>query len=153
MFISNCVLMTDITPVESQESTSFFLKDRIQVLISDLLYPSESDEKIEYFEMELSTNEKVSQANFRIFNGIRPEINISEMDFDTFFKPLIKVEDWFGDDEKKWAVDSLSLKNLLAEKTKDIQIFKVGEVSIDVYLFGKAEECKWVGLKTKVIET
>ncbi|PWK18889.1 nuclease A inhibitor-like protein [Arcicella aurantiaca] len=145
--------MTDNMTVESQESTSFFLKEQIQVLTNDLLYPSESDEKIEYFEMELSTAEKVNQANFKMFNGIQPEINVSEMDFETFFKPLIKVEDWFGEDEKKWATDSLTLKNLLAEKTKDIQIFKVGEVSIDVFLFGKAEECKWVGLKTKVIET
>lgn len=145
--------MTDNKALESQESTSFFLKEQIQVLTTDLLYPSESDEKIEYFEMELSTDEKVSQANFRMFNGIRPEINMAEIDFETFFKPLIKVEDWFGEDEKKWATDSLILKNLLAEKTKDIQIFKVGEIAIDVYLFGKAEECKWIGLKTKVIET
>lgn len=145
--------MTDNKALESQESTSFFLKEQIQVLTTDLLYPSESDEKIEYFEMELSTEEKINQANFRMFNGIKPEINIEEMDFETFFKPLIKVEDWFGEDEKKWATDSLTLKNLLVEKTKDIQIFKVGVISIDVYLFGKAEECKWVGLKTKVIET
>ena len=145
--------MTDNNALGSQESTSFFLKEQIQVLTTDLLYPSESDEKIEYFEMELSTDEKVSQANFRMFNGIRPEINMAEIDFETFFKPLIKVEDWFGEDEKKWATDSLILKNLLAEKTKDIQIFKVGEIAIDVYLFGKAEECKWIGLKTKVIET
>lgn len=145
--------MTDNKALESQESTSFFLKEQIQVLTTDLLYPSESDEKIEYFEMELSTEEKINQANFRMFNGIKPEINIEEMDFETFFKPLIKVEDWFGEAEKKWAADSLTLKNLLAEKTKDVQIFKVGEISIDVYLFGKAEECKWAGLKTKVIET
>lgn len=145
--------MTDNKALESQESTSFFLKEQIQVLTTDLLYPSESDEKIEYFEMELSTEEKINQANFRMFNGIKPEINIEEIDFETFFKPLIKVEDWFGEDEKKWATDSLTLKNLLVEKTKDIQIFKVGVISIDVYLFGKAEECKWVGLKTKVIET
>ncbi|MEA5458464.1 nuclease A inhibitor family protein [Arcicella sp. LKC2W] len=145
--------MTENMGLESQETASFFLKEQIQVLTTGLLYPSESDEKIEYFEMELSTEEKINQANFRMFNGIKPEINITEMDFEAFFKPLIKIEDWYGEEEKKWATDGLTLKSLLTEKTKDVQIFKVGEISIDVYLFGKAEECKWVGLKTKVIET
>ncbi|MES2520888.1 MAG: nuclease A inhibitor family protein [Bacteroidota bacterium] len=145
--------MTAITPSESQETPIYFLKEQIQALTADLLYPSESDEKIEYFEMELSTTEKLSIANFRMFNGILPELTIQEIDVESFFKPLIKVEDWFGEDEKKWAADSLKLKELLQEKTTEIQVFKVGEIAIDVYLFGKAEDCKWVGLKTKVIET
>lgn len=145
--------MTTKLPSESQLIEKISLKDEIISLISHLMYPSESDEKIEYFEMEVSTIEKLSLANFRMYNGIRPEIQIEELDYELFFKPLIKIENWFGDDEKKWAEDSLKLKLLLTEKLKDISILKVGEVEIDVYLFGKAEECKWAGLKTKVIET
>jgi hypothetical protein len=145
--------MTTIIPSESLQKEEISIKEQIISLSVDLLYPSESDEKIEYFEMELSTAEKVSLANFRMFNGIRPEITIEEMDAEKFFAPLIKMEDWFGDDEKKWAKDSLKLKQLLMEHTKDTQVLKVGQVEVDVYLFGKAEECKWVGLKTKVVET
>jgi Nuclease A inhibitor-like protein len=129
------------------------LKDEIISLSSDLMYPSESDEKIEYFEMEVSTENKLSLAHFRMYNGIRPEVEIVEMDFEFFFKPLIKIEDWFGVDEKKWAEDSMKLKDLLIKKVKDIQILKVGKIEIQVYLFGKSEECKWEGLKTKLIET
>lgn len=145
--------MTTKTISESQIQEEISLKEQINLLTADLWYPSESDEKIVYFEMELSTAENVSLANFRMFNGIPPEVTIQEMEFEKFFTPLIKMEDWFGDEEKKWAEDSLKLKQLLSEKLKDIKILKVGEIQIDVYLFGKAEECKWVGLKTKVIET
>jgi hypothetical protein len=145
--------MTTKMPAESLLSEKISLKDEIISLSSDLMYPSESDEKIEYFEMEVSTDERLSLANFRMYNGIRPEIEIEEMDFEFFFKPLIKTEDWFGEDEKKWAEDSLKLKQLLSEKLKDIQILKVGKIQIDVYLFGKTEENKWEGLKTKLIET
>ncbi len=129
------------------------LKDEIISLSSDLIYPSESDEKIEYFQMEVSTTEKLSLANFRMYNGIRSEVEVEEMDFELFFKPLIKIEDWFGAEEKKWAEDSLKLKVLLTEKLKDIQILKIGKIEIVVYLFGKSEDCKWEGLKTKLIET
>ena len=145
--------MTTNIPNGSLENKEISLKDQIETLTADLMYPSESDEKIEYFEMEHSTDEKLSLADFRMYNGIKPETVITEISFDDFFKPLIKIEDWFGDDEKKWAEDSLKLKNLLADKAKDFQGFKVGAIEIDVYIFGKVEECKWIGLKTKVIET
>jgi Nuclease A inhibitor-like protein len=145
--------MTTNISSESLQKEEISIKTQIISLSADLLYPSESDEKIEYFEMELSTTEKISLANFRLFNGIRPEITIEEMDAEKFFAPLIRMEDWFDDVEKKWAEDSSKLKQLLMEQTKDIQVLKVGQVEVDVYLFGKAEECKWVGLKTKVVET
>lgn len=145
--------MTTKTTAESQIQDSISLKEQINLLIADLLYPSESDEKIVYFEMELSTAENISLANFRMFNGILPEATIQEVYVEKFFAPLIKVEDWFGDDEKKWAEDGLKLKQLLSERLKEIKILKVGEVEKDIYLFGKVEEGKWAGLKTKVIET
>jgi hypothetical protein len=140
-------------PAGSLENNKISIKEQIETLTADLMYPSESEEKIKYFEMELSTNQKLSMADFRMYNGIKPETVITEISFDDFFKPLIKIEDWFGEEEKKWANDSLKLKNLLSENVKDFQIFKVGAIEIDVFVFGKAEECKWVGLKTKVIET
>ena len=138
--------MTTNIPDGSPEIKENSLKEQIENLSADLMYPSESDEKIEYFEIEHSTTEKCSLADFRMYNGIKPEITITEMSFDDFFKPLIKIEDWFGDDEKKWAEDSLKLKVLLSDKAKDFQIFKVGSIEIDVFVFGKAEECKWIGL-------
>ena len=145
--------MTTKIPSESHLINKISLKEEIISLSSDLMYPSESDEKMEYFEMEVSTDEKLSLANFRMYNGIRPEIEMEEMAYEKFFAPLIKTEDWFGDDEKKWVDDSQKLKQLLSEKLKDVQIYKVGKIEIDVYLFGKSEECKWEGIKTKLIET
>ena len=145
--------MTTKIASESLLNEKKSLKDEIISLSSDLMYPSESDEKIEYYEMEVSTDERLSLANFRMYNGIRPEIEIEEMDFELFFKPLIKMEDWFGEDEKKWAEDSLKLKQLMSDRLKDIQILKVGRIEIAVYLSGKSDECKWEGIKTKLIET
>ena len=145
--------MTTNIPDGSLENNTISLKEQIKTLTADLMYPSESDEKIEYFEMALPTSDKLSMADFRMYNGIKPETVISEISFDDFFKPLVKMEDWFGEEEKKWADDSLKLKTLLSENAKDFQIFKVGYVEIDVFVFGKAEECKWVGVKTKVVET
>ena len=147
------MVMTIKSPSESLLNEKISLKNEIISLSSDLMYPSESDEKIEYFEMEASIDERLSLANFKMYNGIRPEIEIEKMDFESFFKPLIKIEDWFGEDEKKWAEDSLKLKQKLMDSLDEIQIYKVGKTEMDVYLFGKSENCKWEGIKTKLIET
>lgn len=147
------MVMTTKIEEESFSKEHISLKDELILLCSDLMYPSESDEKIEYFFMEVSTDENLSLANFRIYNGIRPEIEIGLMDFEIFFDPLVKIEEWFGEDEKKWAENGLKLKQLLINKLKDVQIYKVGQVEIEVYLFGKSGECQWEGLKTKLIET
>ena len=147
------MLMTTDMPDGLPKKNMNSLKEEIEILITDLMYPSESDEKMAYFEMEHSIEQKLALTDFRMYNGIKPETVITEISFDDFFKPLIKTEDWFVDDEKKWAENSLKLKHLLTDKAKDFQGFKVGSIEIDVFIFGKAEECKWVGLKTKVIET
>ena len=145
--------MTTNTPAESLEKESISLKEQITALTKDLLYPSESDEPITYFEMELSTQEPIGIANFKLFNGILPETASTEITFEDFFKPLIEVQDWFGEDEKKWAADALTLKNSLSEKLTGIQLFKIGTIEISIYLFGKSEEHHWEGIMTKVIET
>ncbi|MFY7887731.1 MAG: nuclease A inhibitor family protein, partial [Spirosomataceae bacterium] len=79
--------MTTNTPTESLEKESISLKEQITALTKDLLYPSESDEPISYFEMELSTQEPIGIANFKMFNGILPEIASTEIEFEAFFKP------------------------------------------------------------------
>ena len=62
----------------SLENKEISLKEQIENLSADLMYPSESDEKIEYFEIEHSIDEKLSLADFRMCNGIKPETVITK---------------------------------------------------------------------------
>lgn len=137
----------------SDNNTVNTLKEQILPLIGDLRYPSESDEAVEYFEMEYTTSESIGIQDFKLFNGIEPDKSIDSITVEDFFAPLTKVEDWFGEEEKKYVDDAIKLQALLTEHLKDIQVLKVGEVEIGVYLFGIYEENKWVGVKTIIIET
>ena len=80
--------MTMNIPAGSLENKEISLKEQIDVLVADLMYPSESDEKIEYFEIEHSTNEKLAMIDFRMYNGIKPETVITEISLDDFFKQI-----------------------------------------------------------------
>lgn len=129
------------------------LKEQILPLIDDLRYPSESDEAVEYFEMEYTTAESISVQDFKIFNGIEPDKEVEAIALEDFFAPLTRVEDWFGEEEKKYVDNAIKLQALLTEKLTDIQVLKIGAVEIDVFLFGIYEENKWIGVKTILIET
>ncbi|MEA5427438.1 nuclease A inhibitor family protein [Arcicella lustrica] len=129
------------------------MKEQILPLIEDLRYPSESDEAVEYFEMEYTTAESISVQEFKMFNGIEPDKEIEAIAIEDFFEPLTRVEDWFGEEEKKYVDNAIKLQALLTEKLTDIQVLKIGAVEIDVFLFGIYEENKWIGVKTILIET
>lgn len=129
------------------------LKEQILPLIDDLRYPSESDEAVEYFEMEYTTAESISVQEFKLFNGIEPDKEVEAIAIEDFFAPLTRIEDWFGEEEKKYVDNALKLQALLTEKLTEIQVLKIGAVEIDVFLFGIYEENKWIGVKTILIET
>ncbi|MET3127040.1 hypothetical protein ABID42_002146 [Arcicella rosea] len=129
------------------------MKEQILPLIEDLRYPSESDEAVEYFEMEYTTAESISVQEFKMFNGIEPDKEVEAIAIEDFFEPLTRVEDWFGEEEKKYVDNAIKLQALLTEKLTDIQVLKIGAVEIDVFLFGIYEENKWIGVKTILIET
>ncbi len=142
--------MLDTSTDQNEVNT---MKEQILPLIEDLRYPSESDEAVEYFEMEYTTAESISVQEFKMFNGIEPDKEVEAIAIEDFFEPLIRVEDWFGEEEKKFVDNAIKLQALLTEKLTDIQVLKIGAVEIDVFLFGIYEENKWIGVKTILIET
>lgn len=142
--------MLDTSTDQNEVNT---MKEQILPLIEDLRYPSESDEAVEYFEMEYTTAESISVQEFKMLNGIEPDKEVEAIAIEDFFEPLTRVEDWFGEEEKKFVDNAIKLQALLTEKLTDIQVLKIGAVEIDVFLFGIYEENKWVGVKTILIET
>lgn len=134
------------------ESHNGSLQEEIEPLISNLYYPSESDEKIEYFEIEIIENQEVNIDFLKMTLGLTTEKSICEWTVDEFFRPLLKIEDWYEDEEKKWVADSEKLQKLLTKKTENLKVWKVGAIEITTYLLGVYEK-KLVGIKTKLIET
>lgn len=137
---------------KSQKNSKIYLKEQIDLLVADLRYPSESDEKIEFFEI-LDTIAEISTENFKNFIGKSEETAIQTMDFELFFEPLIRTEEWFIDEEAQWAEDAQKLKTVLKKKLQDLQVFRVGETEIEVFVIGKTEAGEWIGIKTLLIET
>ncbi|MEZ4904699.1 MAG: nuclease A inhibitor family protein [Spirosomataceae bacterium] len=53
------------------------------------------------------------------------------------------IEDWFGEEEQRQVENFLALKSLLETNFGYWQVFRVGEVEIDLYLLTKINAEEW----------
>jgi hypothetical protein len=110
-----------------------------------------------------------TDAEFTLFNGTKieilstqtmsaqikgsPNVAFEEQNFDEFFLRLTTPKDWFGEIEKQTAKRFGELQEFLKLNLKDLKIFRVGKVRIDIYIVGINAEGNLIGLKTLAVET
>jgi hypothetical protein len=119
----------------------------------DLLYPSESDYPFEYFEWDLSEGNPLTDGQVRKYTDRGNDAPVKEVPFADFFGRLTEVRDWYGEEEKQTVERFAALRDKLTQLLADLRVFRVGTVEIDVYIVGKSPSGKWVGLRTKSVET
>ena len=78
---------------------------------------------------------------------------VEERDFAGFFIRLTEIQDWFGDEEKEMAQKFTGLRQILENNLRDLKVFKVGKIQLDIYVVGLDAENKLTGIRTKAIET
>ncbi len=82
-----------------------------------------------------------------------PDSPVEERTFTEFFVRLIEIQDWFGEEETKTAEKYLVLKNFLEKNLRDLKVYKIGKVQIDIYVIGLDAQNRLTGIKTKAVET
>ena len=127
------------------------LAKQIRQISEGLYYISETDAKI--FPFAGTKANAVTKENLLPQTGNKPDAPVEERDFADFFTRLTKIQDWFGDEEKQTAAKFARLKELLEKNLKDLKVFKVGRIEIDIYIVGLDDEGKLTGIKTKAVET
>ena len=127
------------------------LSARIRRIVKNLYYISENDAEIEPFVGK--TAESVDQETLRLQTGTTADSKIEEQNFDVFFARLTEIQDWFGDEEKETATKFSELKELLQKELKDLKIFKVGQIELDIFVVGLDSDSVLTGIKTKSVET
>ncbi len=78
---------------------------------------------------------------------------VEERNFAEFFARLAEIQDWFGDEEKATAQKFADLKKLLESNLRDLKVFKIGKIQLDVYAVGIDAENNLLGIQTKAVET
>jgi len=129
------------------EENSF--SDQIKIIVKNLYYISESDSEIFPFIGEKCE----SVSGDELLRQLKRNDPVEERDFEDFFKRLTEMQEWFGDEETTTANKFLELKELLLKNLKDMKIFKVGKIQVEIYIVGLNSESVLAGVWTKAVET
>lgn len=127
--------------------------DVINPLLADLFYPSESDEPIEVVTCYLSQAEPLTNSQINDWLMLPPSVYVEEQPESEFWAPVTTEQEWYGDEEKARTARFGQLKQRLEHELSGRQVFRVGEIEIDVYLLGQLADGQRAGLKTKVVQT
>ncbi|MDQ3750053.1 MAG: nuclease A inhibitor family protein [Acidobacteriota bacterium] len=127
------------------------LTEQIKIAVRGLYYISETDALIQPFvgkpARAVSKQEILSQTKKTA------DSTVEEKDFAGFFARLTEIQDWFGEEEKEMAQKFVQLKELLEKSLRDLKVFKIGEIQLDVYVVGLDAEDNLLGIETKAVET
>lgn len=127
------------------------LSKRIKKITGNLYYISETDAEILPFTGEKA--ETVDKDTLLAQICADRDAPVEERNFEEFFSRLTEIQNWFGAEEKKSARKFSELKDLLQEELKDIKVFKIGNMELDVYVVGLDSENILSGIKTQAVET
>ncbi|MSU80342.1 MAG: hypothetical protein EXS16_19895 [Gemmataceae bacterium] len=106
-----------------------------------LLFTSETDAQLEPFVWDAKdapTPKRLAEISAR---GDDPPIE--KLTLAAFFRAVPKSD--------KAKFDALAKQ--LQEHLGDLEVHKVGEVNLAVFIIGKTNDGKWAGLRTEVVET
>ncbi|NEO30386.1 MAG: nuclease [Symploca sp. SIO3C6] len=124
--------------------------NQLQQVSEGLLWISESEYPFEvyWWEQNSITPEKLLQLT-----NHPPDLPVKIIGIDQFFKRAITPTDWHNQKERTTIKRYQTLVDTLKIYLSDIQVYRVGEVEVDIYIVGSTKLGNLVGLYTKSVET
>jgi hypothetical protein len=112
---------------------------------------SESDYPFEVFLWDDLTS--ITPEELCPQTGHSPDTPVKVVELDRFCKRAVKEEDWHNEEESAEVKRYQALVEALKQNLKDIQVYRVGECEIDIYIVGVTASGCLMGLSTKAVET
>ncbi len=116
-----------------------------------LLFMSESDRPFELVRWE--GTDEISSSHLRQLTCEAEDAPVTVQSLEEFFLNAASEEDWHNAEQRADAKRYQELTRLLKENLTDLNVYRVGEISIPVYIVGKSASGSWLGLSTHVVET
>lgn len=116
-----------------------------------LLFMSESDYPFQLIHWKGIT--EVTPQYLRGRTGHAADALVEVRSLDDFFQVAASEPEWKGPAEIETARRYQALVRLLKENLNDVKVYRVGEISIQVYVIGRSSTGNWMGISTQIVET
>jgi len=124
----------------------------LRKLTRGLLYMSESDEPFEVVHLEATTG-TYGAAEACLVTNRPPGCRVQKQSLEEFFGDLAQEHDWHGPSEKEDVRRYRELWHYFRDCLNELTVFQLGEIQVDVVIVGRAADGRWVGVRTRAIET
>ena len=124
-------------------------KEQFNRLSEGLLYMSETDAPLTYYELDPERSQQWPPStadHFLQLIGEDPEVPMEELAPEKFFRDLRPGNE---DHEDQVA----ALRRAMTEELKNLEGFRVGEIQIKIFVLGKDDSGNVCGLQTLSVET
>ncbi len=113
-----------------------------------LLFISESESLLEPFELPMGTSAQ-TPSDFLSAQGLTSDQPVEQVTVPYFFRNMVR-EDVAG---AELAQGFTALVQWLESNLQELTVYRLGNVQVQAYVVGKAENDQWLGLKTTLVET
>lgn len=127
------------------------ITDILKQASSDLRCASESSYPFTPFHWKVQ--EKLNSEIILQKTGRPSSCVVEVISLDKFFRRATTEQDWHNEQERAEVRQYQNLVETLLTHLHDIQVYRIGEVEIDVYIVGRTVSGDLAGLHTKVVET
>lgn len=124
----------------------------LQAATAGLLWTSETDAPLDVISWQEQAKELTSERLLELTHHAS-DTSVATLNVDDFFSAATEEQDWFGDEETAIAANYRTLVVLLKENLHDLKVYRVGEVTIDLYIVGQTDAGDLVGIATQATET
>jgi hypothetical protein len=124
---------------------------QLQEASNGLLFLSETDAPFEVISCQIQG--ELTPAKLLQLMNHPPDAPVEVVSVDEFFAIATQEEDWHDKEERETVKRFQSLVSVLKQNLSNIQVYRVGSVSIDAYIVGVTDGGDWAGLSTKLVET
>ena len=124
-------------------------KERFDQLSEGLLFMSETDAPLTYYELSPEKSQEwppSTAAQFLQLIGEQPATHVEKLAPEKFFRDLRP-----GNEDREDQV--ADLQKALTGELRNLEGFRVGEIQIKIFVLGKGDSGRVVGLQTLSVET
>ena len=122
--------------------------------VAGLSYPSESDEPLEVFDWGAAPGRgPLTDAQLWHLSGMPPEARVERVEPARFFDRLVRPKHPRGQVTPAQAGRYEALLGVLQGELADLEVIKVGQSEVAIFIIGRAKDGHLVGIRTGATET
>lgn len=127
------------------------LLEHLQTAIAGLQWMSESDYPFQVVHWPAQPLPLLPEQLLALLDR-DPETPVETVELDRFFEWVTQAQDWHSPEERATVQQYRTLKDLL-QQLRDVQVYQVGSINLDIYILGRSPTGAVIGVTTQAVET